>query len=54
MICVKVTLKDGANWTTRINATLDGAKAYFLGKLWHSSACDEDLQSVAISVELID
>tara|TARA_R110000824_G_C15083524_1_gene664638 strand:+ start:107 stop:292 length:186 start_codon:yes stop_codon:yes gene_type:complete len=53
MITVKVTLEDGNNWTTRINATLEGAMAYFLGQWFHSGPYDEDKHSKAVKVELI-
>jgi len=54
MISVKVTFADGNSFVTGINATLDEAKAYYIGQAFNFGDSDEhpaDLMVKAIAVE---
>ena len=52
MIDVKVTLEDGDHFTTGINATLKGAKKYYLGK-YFNFGIESDLMKKAVKVEVV-
>jgi hypothetical protein len=51
MITVKVTTQCGNSWITRINATLEGAKKYFMGVRFENH--DETLMGPVINVEKV-
>jgi hypothetical protein len=61
MITVRVTTSTGETWTTGINATLDEARAYFMGHRFETLVPDrtswagvrEKLMGPVTSVELI-
>jgi len=50
MITVKVTFADGNTITTPINATLEGARKYYVGK-WFNFGIDGDNMARAVSCE---
>ena len=51
-INVKVTFDDGDHLTTRINADLEGAKKYYLGKRFPFEGSDEEeIMKKAVKVE---
>jgi len=57
MLSVKVTFADGNSFVTGINATLDEAKAYYIGQTFQFGDTEEhpeDLPVKAISVEEIE
>ena len=53
MITVKVTLDNGDNFTTRINATEQESRKYYMGKVFNVGTVDDNLQK-CIDVEVID
>ena len=54
MITVKVTCDTGYMWVTDINATLDQAKAYYIGKVFMiQNPDDTESPHVPITVEQI-
>jgi hypothetical protein len=50
---VKITFADGNSLVTDINTDLDGAKKYYLGKMFNLGAGDDDMQK-AVKVELVE
>lgn len=48
---VKVTFEDGNSLVTRINATLEEARTYYLGKFWRIEMDETKPMVMAISVE---
>lgn len=52
-ICVKVTTRCGDSWVTSINATLEEARAYFIGPRFNIGDGPRDRMVEPISVELI-
>lgn len=53
-ICVKVTFADGNSLVTTINATIDEARAYYLGNTDGFELDEEKPLTRAVSVELAD
>ncbi len=52
MITVKVTFSDGDSLVTRINASLEGAKKYYLGNVFNLGVVEDRLVT-AVNVELV-
>lgn len=52
MITVKVTFADGDTLTTSINTDIDGARNYYVGKIFNLGS-DDDRLMTAVSVEEI-
>jgi hypothetical protein len=53
MITVKCTYENNEEVYTRINATLEEAQTYFLGKVFNIGSVSDDMQK-CIAVELAD
>lgn len=53
-ISVKVTFSDGNHLTTSINADLEGAKQYYLGKTFNLGSGENDKMAKAVKVELLE
>ena len=49
---VKVTFEDGDSLTTQINTDLEGAKKYYLGKMFNLGV-EDDVMKKAVKVEEI-
>lgn len=53
MEVVKVNLKDGNSFITKINGTREEITAYYVGKLWDVDPFKEDFQE-CVSVEFLE
>jgi len=54
MITVKVVTEGGDSWITGINATIEGACAYYMGERFNVGAYPIERLECVVSVELID
>lgn len=52
MINIKCTYENGNTSTTRVNATIEEAKEYYLGKIFNIGTVEDNLQK-CIKVEII-
>ena len=52
MRIVKVTTKNGHTWTTDINGTDSSICEYFLGKYFHTASYPQEIESMAVKVEI--
>lgn len=54
MNAFKITLNDGSDYTTGMNATIEEAKKYFLGHLINIGRGEHDYMATCINVEQVE
>jgi hypothetical protein len=53
MISVKVTFENGDSLVTSINSNLEGAKNYYLGRVFNLGNGEKDVMTKAVKIKLI-
>ena len=52
MITIKATFDDGNSIVTRINSTLEDAKAYYIGRMFNLGSVNDDIRRCVLVEEV--